>query len=62
MYGENLDQNPGANPGTGGYFGFMQIKTFKLSHMKPCANKRSLGSNILDIQSAYKSIIKDMFG
>ena len=42
------------NPRIGGHFGIMQIKIFKLRHMKLCANKSILGNNILDIQSELK--------
>ena len=47
-----LNQNLRENPGIGGHFEFMQIKTLKLRHMKHCANQSILGNNILNIQSA----------
>ena len=39
------------NPRIGDHFGFMKIKTLKITHIKPCANQSILGKNILDIQS-----------
>ena len=38
----------------GGFFGFIQIKTPKLSHMEPCANQSIVENNILDIQTTIK--------
>ena len=64
MYGENFDPTLAENPRIGSHFGFMQIKTLKLKHVKPCANKNVLGNNTLDIQSRpySKSMLKGMYG
>ena len=51
------------NPNICGHFGFMQIKTLKLRHMKPCADKSILGNNSLDFQCILnKSILKYTHG
>ena len=43
------------NPRIGDHFGFMKIKTLKITHIKPCANQNIiLGNNILDIQTTIK--------
>ena len=38
-------------PRIGDYFGFIQVQTFMLKHMRPCGNQSILGNNILEIQS-----------
>ena len=54
MYADFLTKSRQKEPKIGGHFGFMQIKTLALRHMKPCANRKILGNKILDIQSISK--------
>ena len=42
------------NPRIDDHFGFMKIRTLKITYMKPCANQSILGNSILDIQSTLK--------
>ena len=57
MYGENFDQTLRETPRIGDHFVFMQIRTLKLSHMKPCGIQSMRGNSILDIQNTLQSML-----